>query len=90
MYVLLIFIIDNGGLVKISNFLPMEVANRIYQTYENLDESEWKLTEATENKKENNIEHVFMSSRNFPNHDAIFNIVRQLKPQCESTFSAGT
>lgn len=80
---------DNNGLVKISNFLPIEVANRIYQTYENLDDSEWKLTEATENKKENNIDHVFMSSRNFPNHDAIFNIVRQLKPQCESTFSAG-
>jgi Rps23 Pro-64 3,4-dihydroxylase Tpa1-like proline 4-hydroxylase len=80
---------QNDGLVKISNFLPLQVAQRMYDTLESINETEWQLTEATENVQKNNINHAFMSSRSFPNHDALFSIFRNLIPELENTFSAG-
>jgi ribosomal protein L16 Arg81 hydroxylase len=88
-YDLISMLNKNGGLVKLSNFLPQEVANRIYRTLESLNDDEWVLAEATDDQKQNNIAHAFMISRLFPNHDPIFNIFRQLLPNCENSFSAG-
>lgn len=36
---------SNGGLVKIPNVLPLEVANGIYDTLTNIRDEEWQLTE---------------------------------------------
>lgn len=39
---------QNGGLVKIPNFLPEHVAEGIYQTLTNIPESQWNNTAARE------------------------------------------
>lgn len=79
----------NGGLVKISNFLPSEMADRLYTAIDSISEEEWILTQANTDAKRNNIDHAFHSTRSFAYSEPIFNIFRRLMPDCESAFSAG-
>jgi hypothetical protein len=46
-------------------------------------------TEARPDQSQNNIAHRFLSSKHFPNSEAIFKVFRSLLPECEATFSAG-
>ncbi|KAL6070375.1 uS12 prolyl 3-hydroxylase [Balamuthia mandrillaris] len=80
---------ENQGLVKISNFLPDVVASKLLELFSVISEEEWVITEAEQNYEANNINHAFMSSKQFPNHEAVFDMFRSLLPHLESTFSAG-
>lgn len=72
---------QNGGLLKISNFLPEPVARRILHTFENMTKEEWLESKAEYDPADpttyNNAQHRFMSSRVFPNSDAILGIFSQ-------------
>jgi Rps23 Pro-64 3,4-dihydroxylase Tpa1-like proline 4-hydroxylase len=79
---------QNNGLVKISNFLPESVAQRISEALQDIRETTWNATESEQDYEHNNIAHSFVSAKDFPHSEYIFNIFRRLLPEKESTFSA--
>lgn len=81
---------ESNGIVKLANFLPEVVAERILTTLQGIQEDgEWLATEAEPDSSQNNIAHSFLSAKTFPNSHAIFNIFEKLMPRLESSFSAG-
>lgn len=79
---------QNNGLVKISNFLPESVAHRIVEVLKDIRETTWNITESEQDYEHNNIAHSFVSAKDFPHAELVFNIFRRLLPEQESTFSA--
>lgn len=80
---------ENGGLVKISNFLPQDTADAIHHLISHIPDPEWNDAYASEDAKENNIEHAFRSSRTFASHHAVFALFKRILPQCFGDFSMG-
>lgn len=78
-----------GGLVKISNFFPNDVAEGILEVIEKISPKHWNVTEATRDFAKNNIAHKFWSSKTAPGLADIFRAISVLQPGRLSTFSAG-
>jgi hypothetical protein len=78
----------NGGLVKVSNFLPPHVADGILSTLQQLPERVWNDTSAQQDYAHNNIDHSFMSVKTVPQLEAAFRAFTLLLPDSLHTFSA--
>lgn len=79
----------NGGLVKISNFLPDHTAECIHKLITRLPETDWAEAYANDDASANNINHAFRSSRNFPVHHAVLGLFKRVLPQFFGDFSLG-
>lgn len=80
---------ENGGLVKISNFLPSETAEALHKLISHLPETDWADAYAADDAKANNINHAFRSARTFPAHHAVFGLFKRILPQYFGDFSLG-
>jgi len=80
---------DNGGFLKINQFLPDDIAENILQTISALKSTEWEMSTADDDVGSNDTAHSFLSSDAFPNSGAIFRIFQNLLPGTRSIFSAG-
>eukprot|EP00123_Amoebidium_parasiticum_P014006 comp22278_c0_seq1/m.32971 comp22278_c0_seq1/g.32971 ORF comp22278_c0_seq1/g.32971 comp22278_c0_seq1/m.32971 type:complete len:654 (-) comp22278_c0_seq1:315-2276(-) len=81
---------ENGGLVKIPNFLPAELAERLLQVFETITEDEWEMTVdqgSTDYFK--SVAHAFYSTKDFPTSHAILDMFRNVLPDRAAVFSAG-
>jgi Rps23 Pro-64 3,4-dihydroxylase Tpa1-like proline 4-hydroxylase len=79
----------NGGLIKISNFLPTETADRIFKLISRVPEQDWQEAYAAENASANNIDHAFHSARTFASHHAVFALFKRIMPHLLGDFSMG-
>eukprot|EP01134_Creolimax_fragrantissima_P000986 CFRG0986T1 len=81
----------NDGLVKISNVLPLEVANKMLASLESISDAEWRLAQNGDADKNyaTEIKHSFMSARAFPNSEWILDLFRDFLPMQPAFFSAG-
>jgi len=78
----------NKGFLQLSNFLPDEIARRIYDTLRALKDDEWEMSKQEDNKYQDNTAHSFLSAAQFPNSQFIFRIFQQLLPGKRSSFAA--
>jgi len=78
---------ENKGLVKLSNFLPPLIAERIAQVLSDIREDQWLPTESEQDYENNNIAHSFVSCKEFSHSQNIFSIFHRLLPK-ETTISA--
>uniref|UniRef100_A0A383W562 Fe2OG dioxygenase domain-containing protein n=1 Tax=Tetradesmus obliquus TaxID=3088 RepID=A0A383W562_TETOB len=80
---------DNGGLLKIENFLPTFVAEGILEMLRGIDDKTWNLTAAGDDYVHNNIRHEFLSVKQGPpGLQDVFRIFTLLLPDSLFTFSA--
>eukprot|EP01087_Luapelamoeba_hula_P019098 TRINITY_DN6280_c0_g1_i1.p1 TRINITY_DN6280_c0_g1~~TRINITY_DN6280_c0_g1_i1.p1 ORF type:complete len:415 (+),score=58.36 TRINITY_DN6280_c0_g1_i1:304-1548(+) len=78
---------ESGGLVKIPQFLPEDLAYRILETLQGLSDAEWLATEGRTDQGYN-INHTFSSAKHFRNSRAIFRLFKLLIPHLPSSLSA--
>eukprot|EP00882_Tetradesmus_deserticola_P015103 GHRQ01016079.1.p1 GENE.GHRQ01016079.1~~GHRQ01016079.1.p1 ORF type:complete len:321 (+),score=104.82 GHRQ01016079.1:337-1299(+) len=80
---------DNGGLVKIENFLPVFVAEGILEMLQGINDETWNLTAAGDEYVHNNIQHEFLSVKQGPpGLQEVFRVFTLLLPDSLFTFSA--
>eukprot|EP00124_Ichthyophonus_hoferi_P002263 Ihof_evm9s147 gene=Ihof_evmTU9s147 len=82
---------SNGGLAKISNFLPEDVANKMLETFEGITDDEWAIVTAEEQKTNyaTNVAHTFYGTKQFSNSHAILDMFRCVMPDRAAVFTAG-
>lgn len=80
---------SNGGLVKIPNFFPSDIAESIHQLISHIPDADWQVAYAEENASKNNIDHAFHSARNFASHHALFALFKRFMPELFGDFSVG-
>eukprot|EP01101_Sappina_pedata_P000904 TRINITY_DN11046_c0_g1_i1.p1 TRINITY_DN11046_c0_g1~~TRINITY_DN11046_c0_g1_i1.p1 ORF type:complete len:391 (+),score=101.59 TRINITY_DN11046_c0_g1_i1:43-1215(+) len=56
-----------GGILRIPDFLPRDIAEKLATVVESIGDQEWILTEAIRDATQNNVDHRFFSSKTFPN-----------------------
>lgn len=83
---------DHGGLLRISNFLPRNIARFIYKTLKNIPDTSWIQTSAEEDVEKNNIRHCFYSCKKAGGDghhlDLILRLFSVIFPDSLSVFSA--
>jgi hypothetical protein len=79
---------DNGGIVRIEDFLPAHVADGILSVLEQVPEKDWNITAAREDYTNNNIDHEFWSTKSARGLDEVLRLFTALMPDQFSTFSA--
>jgi len=79
---------QNGGLVRISNFLPTHVAEGILRLIESVPEKSWNDTSARTDYLQNNISHSFWSVKTTPELESVFRLFSMVQPGELHTFSA--
>ena len=80
---------SSGGLLKISNFFPNDLAESIHQLISHIPDAEWQVAYAEENASQNNIDHAFHSARTFASHHALFALFKRFMPELFGDFSVG-
>jgi hypothetical protein len=79
---------QHGGLVKIPNFLPLDVAETAFDVLKSIPERAWLPTTAERRLSQNNITHRFSSTKSAPNLDPLLRCFTLLMPDELHTFSA--
>jgi len=80
----------NSNFIKISSFLPEEIAERIFTVISSVPFNKWNVTEPEgDDYNAAAAAHLFLSIKKFSNSNSIFYLFNQLFPHLESTFSAG-
>ena len=75
--------------IKIPNFLPLAVAERLRDLVEAIADDEWVETAAAESADHNDIAHSFLSATSFPNAAAAQRCLSGLLPAQRCVVSAG-
>lgn len=79
---------DQGGLVKIPNFLPLDVAEHALSILQDIPATSWNATNAHENVANNDITHSFKSTKTGPGLQPLLRIFTLLYPDALNAFSA--
>eukprot|EP01121_Diplochlamys_sp_Union-15-3_P022170 TRINITY_DN9360_c0_g1_i4.p1 TRINITY_DN9360_c0_g1~~TRINITY_DN9360_c0_g1_i4.p1 ORF type:complete len:224 (+),score=42.17 TRINITY_DN9360_c0_g1_i4:50-721(+) len=81
-------LLEENGLVKISNFLPDFIAEGALQLLENVPSEDWVKTYSKENYQQNDIEHSFLSTKCGLGVPELCRVISILLPGELNTFSA--
>jgi len=79
---------EHRGLVKISDFLPLDVAEHALKILQDIPTTRWNATDAEENIASNDIAHSFKSTKTGPGLQPLLRIFTLLFPDTMNVFSA--
>jgi hypothetical protein len=79
---------QGGGIARILNFLPPQVALGAHQCLSRIGEQYWHTTASDKDYGKNNIEHMFLSTKQAPGLDKLLRIFTAWQPDRLATFSA--